>query len=335
MVLASARLLDSGSKPLEAALRCQRQPTPAVRAKALRAAAELARRQGDFAHAGSFLDAALSVCRTADDREGLARTLNNAGNLAATRGRYAQAQQAYEESQALLRELGNRQLLSIALGNLATVRRNQGHTDAARGLYEEGLALARELADLSRVAQHLTNLGALWLIQGDAHRAEACLTESLMLHQQLGDPAGEATVLRELAIVAYRCDDRLKALDLCRQSLRMLHQVGASPDIPRCLAVVATVLAASGQADRAARLWGAAEAMEEVSGAVLDVHLDYAAELGGARTQLGEAVFGAAWTAGRTMSPDQVIAAALADDAALLPRIQTHSRVASARWRCC
>jgi ATP/maltotriose-dependent transcriptional regulator MalT len=285
-----------------------------VRAKALRAAAELARRQAAFAQAETFLHDALSVCRTVDDREGLARTLNNLGNLAATQGHYAQAQQAYEESQVLLRGLGNRQLLSIALGNLANVRRSQGDTDVARELHEEALTLARALADLSRVAHHLTNLGALWLMQGDAAKAEACLRESLTLRQQLGDPAGEATVLRELAIVAYGCGDWSRTLDLCRRSLRMLHEVGATPDIPRCLVVLATVLAVSGNADRAARLWGAAEELERASGAVSEVHLDYQHELGAARAQLGEHVFGAAWAAGRAMSLNQVTDLALADD---------------------
>jgi non-specific serine/threonine protein kinase len=256
------------------------------------------------------------LCRAVDDRDGLARTLNNIGNLAATRGQYAQAQQAYEESEELLRALGNRQLLSIALGNLANVRRGQGDANAARELNEEALNLAREQADLSRVAHHLSNLGSLWLELGDASRAEAHLTESLGLRQQLGDPPGQATVLRELAIVAYSRGDCSRSLDLCRESLYVLRQVGATPDIPRCLAVLATVLATIGQTDRAARLWGAAEALEEASGAVSEVHLDYKTELRAARSQIGEQVFGALWAAGRALSLDQVMALAFAADLA-------------------
>lgn len=296
---------------LAAALNCAGIADPKVRTKALRAAAELARRQGAFGEAESCLQQALVIGRELNDREGTARTLNNLGNLAATRGQYDNAQQAYEGSLTLLRALGTRQLLSIALGNLANVRRYQGDLEAARALLEEALELARELDDHSRVAQHLTNLGALLQVAGDPTRAEACLQESLALRQRLGDPAGEAAALRELGIAAYRRSDLGKAVDLCRQSLRILQPLATRADVPRTLHALATALAASGDAQRAARLWGAAEGIEQDTGVVSEVHYDYQLGQRLAREQIGDAAFEQAWSAGRDMDLEGALALAL------------------------
>ena len=77
---------------------------------------------------------------------------------------------------------------------------------------------------------------------------------------------------------------------------------------------VGIVAAAVGQAERGARLLGAAEAQRERIGLRFRVREDQAAleqAVAAARAALGEDAFAAAWAAGRTLSPGQAVAEAL------------------------
>ena len=71
--------------------------------------------------------------------------------------------------------------------------------------------------------------------------------------------------------------------------------------------------AAVGQAERAARLLGAAEAQRDRLGLRYRVREDHVAReraVAAARAALGEAAFATAWAAGRTLSPGQAVAEA-------------------------
>ena len=74
--------------------------------------------------------------------------------------------------------------------------------------------------------------------------------------------------------------------------------------------------AARKHSDRAARLWGAAEGISQSIGAPLPTFIRDAteADLPGVRQALGDERFAAAWTEGRQMTPDAVVAYALQDE---------------------
>ena len=61
----------------------------------------------------------------------------------------------------------------------------------------------------------------------------------------------------------------------------------------------------------AAKLWGAAEALREAIGAPIPPleRPTYECAVTAIRTQLGEETFAAAWALGRSMTPDQALAA--------------------------
>ena len=71
-----------------------------------------------------------------------------------------------------------------------------------------------------------------------------------------------------------------------------------------------------GDARRAARLYGAAEALREVTRSPLALFDSpaYVRGVAEARAKLDEAVFAADWAAGRTMALEQIIAEAHAED---------------------
>jgi hypothetical protein len=64
---------------------------------------------------------------------------------------------------------------------------------------------------------------------------------------------------------------------------------------------------AAGQADRGARLFGAIEALCEVTGAQVLASEDQRRAVGEARGALGEEAFAAAWAEGRGLRLDQAI----------------------------
>ena len=102
------------------------------------------------------------------------------------------------------------------------------------------------------------------------------------------------------------------------ESLALFQRQGNKGGIVCCLFEFASAAAAQQQLERAARLFGAAEALKEV----LSINLgssrcaDYERALVSVRAQLNEATFDVAWAAGQTLTLEQAIVEALgsADD---------------------
>jgi len=95
------------------------------------------------------------------------------------------------------------------------------------------------------------------------------------------------------------------------ESLVLRREVGNKGEIASSLEGLAYVVASQGQPAWAARLWGVAEALREAIGSPLPPieRTDYEHWVATARTQLGEKAFAAAWAEGRTMTPEQALAA--------------------------
>ena len=81
--------------------------------------------------------------------------------------------------------------------------------------------------------------------------------------------------------------------------------------IASCLEGLAGVVAAQGELAWAGRLLGAAEALREAMGVPLPPVFrdEYVREVTVVRANLGEKDFGSAWAEGRTMTPEQALAA--------------------------
>ena len=94
--------------------------------------------------------------------------------------------------------------------------------------------------------------------------------------------------------------------------------------VTEVIEAVGIMAAAVGEAERAARLLGAAEAQRDRLGLRYRVREDQAAlehAVAATRAALGERAFAIAWAAGRSLTPTQVIAEALDS---LVPPTSTH-----------
>jgi tetratricopeptide (TPR) repeat protein len=201
----------------------------------------------------------------------------------------------------------------VALG-IASARMGLGdialaHRDYARAkvLFQEELALGRQHDDQIVVASALLTLARVARAEGDAARAVALFEESLVKSLDHSEALG--TLVRyELGKATLEQGDYERATALLRECVTEHQELGWT--IPCGLEGLGAVAAAQGASARAARLWGAAEAIREATGLTMDAHdaPDYARWVTSARAPFESADFNAAWAEGRAMSVEQAIA---------------------------
>lgn len=246
---------------------------PLVRAKALSLAGWLARFQDAMDESAALLAEALALYRSLDDRRGIAEVTDTLGDLA----------------------------------------HFEGEQERALTLHQRNLALRREIGDRWGVAMTLNSLGWIALAQGDDRRAMMALQESLALARQLGDGRGMAMVLTGLGWVSLDRDDARQAQVCMRESLALFRDLGSKIDICLCIEGLGAVAGMRGEAARAARLFGAAQALREAMNIdyapLTERH--YARHREAARARIGDSAWSAAWEEGHTLSLDQAIDKAL------------------------
>ena len=162
----------------------------------------------------------------------------------------------------------------------------RGDYAGAVALYEESLAVSRRIGASWAAACALHNLGLMADHMDDLERAAILLGEALPHWDRLGDEVSRARTLDAAALVARRRGDLDRALALGR-----------------------------GRPEAAARLLGAADAIDGAGGAVRPPvlqrrHERLAADVA---ASLAEDAFATAWAAGRALSPEDAVTLALAE----------------------
>ena len=211
----------------------------------------------------------------------------------------------------------------------------EGQNDQARGHIMQVLALARARGLALVIVGALHLLATIALRQGALDEAETLLTESIMQWRRIGgDPSG---LLAELAwVLLRRGGQSARAAALLAEALPLSRAHQAQPALVACLSGLASVAVEAGDAARAARLVGAAEAWREAHGVPVPRVQRVANErtMATARDHLGAATAAAAWAAGAAVPIDTAIAeavsvaAGLPADAAAGPVVTAPSRAA-------
>jgi DNA-binding CsgD family transcriptional regulator len=219
------------------------------------------------------------------------------------------------ESRTILRELGDVSGAAISLAMLGQLMVQGGDRERIDPLREEAEALLRELSDERATAYLLIFLQWAAWDRGDYGRTVESAEESLALSRGLGDLYGIALCSGSLGFAVLDKGETDRAGDLFEESSRALRDLQDKVGIFHCLLGLAGVAGSRGQPGRAARLWGAAETLGEalVIGVLPLYRRNYDNEgrRAAARSQLGEAAWEAAWSEGRTMTPEQAMEYAL------------------------
>lgn len=264
---------------------------------------------GDYAEARSLYEQSLEIARELGDKSAIVGALNNVGSAAAHQGDYAAARARYEESLTIARELGNKRVVSMVLNGLGAISVMQGDYGAARAPYEESLAIARDLGDRRSTATCLVNLGELAAHQRDFEEARPLLEESLAIRRELADRAGIADAVYMLGNLARFEEQYGQARERYREALSGSSEIGNRKGITECLEGLAAVAGAQNDFVRAARLFGAAEALREAIGSPIApfARERYERDVAAARGGLDEETFEAVWAEGHALPVDEVI----------------------------
>ncbi len=171
-----------------------------------------------------------------------------------------------ERSLAIWRDLGDRNQQARELNSLGITYHHLDDFDTARSLLEQSAAISREVGSDMRLAAALTNLGQLEADAGNFDRATHVLQEALAIDIKQGDMLGVALDQQSLAGVHLRAGRGREARDLLSAMADYVVSCGDPELLATTLEMCAANAAQLGEAPRAARIAGAAEAIRQKTG---------------------------------------------------------------------
>jgi len=322
--------MSEGREHLSAALsRPEASQRTAARAKALHAAGHLAYIQSDYPATRPLLEESISIYRELDPvgRQGLADALITLGDMGTGVGDYATASSLTKEALDIMQELKDVKGIARALWQLGSCAVCLGDYEQAVQYLEEALPLWRQVGDKNNLATVLSVMAEVAARQGDHGRAAKLEEESLALRREIGTNWGIAVSLGNFAWIALRRGDLQQAVTRLGESLILRREIGDRGGMAWCLEKLAEIALITGQREsslrrdedfqRAARLFGAAAALRESIGSVIDLvdQPEYERQIGIVQAHLDEATFTAAWAEGQAMTLEQAVNYALATEA--------------------
>lgn len=271
----------------------------------------IARSRSQFVQARLHLEEAATRFAAMDNRWRYGQCLTELARIATEQGNYEQAHTLLSESLALYQALGEQQRVSWVYYLQARLL-FVSHQDQtlARQLVERSRAQYREQGNTIYTSLQLGLLGRLYLEQSDLEAARHFLEDSLRSGRQVEMDSIEQAL--GLARLSFLQGDVAAARRLYQESLQLLFKCHCFKElIAAALEDLAAMEGEQGRSYLAAQLLGAAETLRESIGVpVYPVHhAGYERTKALARAALSERDFLTAWTEGRSMTPQQALAA--------------------------
>ncbi|PNY79723.1 hypothetical protein CVO96_17360 [Deinococcus koreensis] len=239
----------------------------ASRVRALSAAGEIARMQGDHGQAERLLSASLTLAREQGDTSGMAAALNLLGVLAHNAARPDEARVLLSEALPLW-EAGRRDLgRTSPLFNLGRLSLYWGEAHDAVEPLSRALDFWRGVGNTHGVAYALYSLGRALMELGDTARARQLLRESLDLRRAIGDERGIIASQTALGLNAVTSGEFEAAQPLLSEALTRSVRLGHRRNIAECLEDYAAYAARVGSAAQAVRWCAAAQHLRGMIGA--------------------------------------------------------------------
>ncbi|MGZ3622427.1 MAG: protein kinase domain-containing protein [Ktedonobacteraceae bacterium] len=301
---------SEGRRWLKAALALpSAEERTSVRAKALSAAGELAGVQTDWQEAQQLLSESLAIFRELHDDGGSILPLSILGWVLLTQGD-STAVPLMKDCIAKCRTLDKKWDLARVVLRLGYYQQLHGDLEQALTLTREGLTLSQEFGDRTLVTHALNNL-AYWLyLHGDLEQAKAFAHEGLTLARELGDRAVILTTLETIGSIALAKGELEQAISCFTEGYSLAREPGNELLVAWHLLGLARVAIAQYQLLRAVYMFAAAEVRYDLNKQMSpDQRDDYKRTVGSLHAQLGEQAFKAAWTEGRKMTLEQILAA--------------------------
>jgi non-specific serine/threonine protein kinase len=260
---------------------------------------------------------AVAIAESAGEegKQVLGLALGALGSAARAVGDYEQAYALAERCAELYRDepspflyLG---MTLLVQGGLAI---ELGLYTAARAALDRSLVLACAAGDAFRTAHTINTLGDLHRCEGQYAAAQAMYQQSIELFRDVGAGRDLAAPLLNLGHACLHLGEFARARDFFGESLAIMEGNSerswpGQPAVVECLLGFAALAIASGAADTGTRLLAAVGTlgMQHAKFSWAATRTEYEYYLALARTQLSEAEFQAAQSAGRAFSLKQAI----------------------------
>ena len=303
--------------------------------------------QGNTEKAHVLYNQSLEELQPIGDRYSLFHPLGDTALIALNKGELNTAKTILEDSIQAFEELKNREWTSISINRLTEVLHEQGEYENARKVNQRNLDVQRETNSPDQLSWSIELKGRIELAEGNLSSAHQLLDEALAISEKINNQfsvgflktalglidcyegnyargkeiieIGIEKVRKEYAskataLLTYRSyalwleKDMPGAARSYRDTLQELRGNFYFIRIPECLEGLGKIAVTQNDLERAARLFGAAEAMREKMGTPIPPvqRGDYDAHAQSVRT-----AFETSWSHGRGMIMEQAIELAL------------------------
>ncbi len=213
---------------LERALARSEGASLSLRVKVLRAGANVALHQGDYARAEVLAESCLALYQAQGNTRGIADCLGLLGNVAWRRGKMTEATALSEEQVRLMRQVGEPGEVADALFSLAEVVGRRGEHARGQALYQEAQMLYRNTGNDLGVAATLIQsaLPLWWYSLADAATIRHRLQEGQTIVTKLGSRYLMAVSCWLAALIALGEGETARADSLTQEYLAIAQEIG-------------------------------------------------------------------------------------------------------------
>jgi len=281
-------------------------------ARTLAAAALASATWGDPVAARGWADRAVALARSSGDAVVLLDALNAQSLAKLFSGDDRDPVRGAGEVIALGEQLGDWSSVAFAASGLA-MHHAPSDTAASMGWLERATAAARRSGNPSAIAFTALARGRIHGFGGQIDEARRAFLEASTRFAEIDDRRFQLVARSDLAHALRRAGNEAEAETEYRATLHEWQHLGNRGAVANQLENIGFLARARGDASRAARLLGAAEALRAVAGtAMLSIErVEYDAELARLRAALAPATLAEAWADGRALTIDEAVALAL------------------------
>lgn len=272
---------------------------------------------GSYAEGRTWAERAGKASRAAlDSPQARARALAVLGRFQLVRDDLEQASDFLDEAQTLAEPLGDAKTLALIAGGLFGLAVGQGDVGRQDALAQDALTRWRLLPEPGWTAMFLAALGSSAEASRAFDEAETHFAEALSIGRANGGGLAQVWGLEGLGSCAREKGDHVRAAVLFAEGLALASVAGRplKAAISIFLRDLAALAATEGDAESAARLFGAVDADHERQGSrrLRREQAWYDQIIAPARARLSPQAFTAAWEAGGRMSTEAAVTEALA-----------------------
>jgi predicted ATPase/DNA-binding XRE family transcriptional regulator len=249
------------------------------------------------------------------------RSANVAAAMTYMQGDFEAAERYCAESLEMALQAGDALLEGYSWMGLGLVALSGENFETAVSCMEKALPLFQRSEELTSISATHVWLGTALLARNEQERAVSKFEEGLALARRMGDRTAAYVALYNLAQVSLARKDYDGAAAIFEEGITLSEQMRDQANLAYFLEGLAVVAGKREEAERSARLSGAAEGLLEAVGAAVYNYYQpdrslYERTVAAVRSRLGDAVFEEARERGREMTFEQAVAYALKTEGA-------------------